>query len=69
MNVTARYVYWYHVNLPALVLKARQLSGSAFCWDWVCLSMDGYPLGLGLVVEDKRTEFSCTEFEVAPTLL
>ena len=22
--------------------------------------MDGYPLGLGLVVEDKPTEFSCT---------
>ena len=21
--------------------------------------MDGYPLGLGLVVEDKPTEFSC----------
>ena len=22
--------------------------------------MDGWPLGLGLVVEDKPTEFSCT---------
>ena len=24
--------------------------------------MDGCPLGLGLVVEDKLTEFSCTVF-------
>ena len=24
--------------------------------------MDGCPLGLGLVVEDKPTEFSCTVF-------
>ena len=36
-------------NLPPLVLKARHLSGSASAG-----------LGLGLVVEDKPTEFSCT---------
>ena len=51
------------LNLSPTVLKARHLGGSAFCWDiglpeqamgWL------YPLGLGLVAEDKPTEFSCT---------
>ena len=51
-------------NLPSLVLKARHLSGSAFC-----MSIIGVPeqaLGwlatprLGLVIEDKPTELSCT---------
>ena len=49
-------------NLPPLVLKARHLSGSAFCWVRFARAgneMDGCPLGLGLVVEDKPTEFSC----------
>ena len=26
-------LYTYIYNLPLLVLKARRLSGSAFCWD------------------------------------
>ena len=48
-------------NLPPLVLKARHLSGSAFCWvRFAGNEMDGCSLGLGLVVEDKPTEFSCT---------
>ena len=48
------------LNLPPLVLKARHLSGSAFCWNQACLSRqwDSNPLGLGLVAEDKP-EFSC----------
>ena len=45
-------------DLPPLVLKARHLGGSAFCWD-------GFPLGLGLVVEDKPTELSCSPINLA----
>ena len=47
------------LNLPPLVLKAKHLSGSAFCWDLACLSRqwDGNHLGLGLVVEDTPSEF------------
>ena len=42
-------------NLPLLVLKARHLSGSAFCTGFSRLevpeqALDGIPLGLGLVV-------------------
>ena len=50
-------------NLPPLVLKARHLSGSAFCWIDIGLpeqEVGGFPLGLGLVVEDRPTELSCT---------
>ena len=52
-------------NLPPLVLKARHLSGSAFCWviglpEQAMRWMVGCPLDLGLVVEDKPTEFSCS---------
>ena len=48
-------------DLPLLVLKARHLSGSAFCWIDIGLSeqaVGGFPLGLGLVVEDRPTELS-----------
>ena len=47
------------LNLPPLVLKDRHLGASAFAE--ICLSRqwDDYPLGLGLVVEDKPTAFSC----------
>ena len=39
-------------NLPLLVLKARHLSGSAFCTGFSRpeQALDGIPLGLGLVV-------------------
>ena len=50
-------------NLPSLVLKARHLSGSAFCWVDIGLpeqAVGGFPLGLRLVVEDRPTELSCT---------
>ena len=52
-------------NLPPLVLKARHLSGSTFCWIDIGLLeqvAEGFPLhvGLGLVVEDRPTELSCT---------
>ena len=45
---------WYIVRdegdtVPPLVLKARHLSGSSFCWVHI---WDGFPLGLGLVEED-----------------
>ena len=49
-------------NLPPLVLKARHLNGSAFCLIDIGLpeqAVGGFPLGLGLVVEDRPTEFSC----------
>ena len=49
-------------NLSPLVLKARHLSGSAFCLIDIGLpeqAMGGFPLGLGLVVEDRPTELSC----------
>ena len=54
-------------TLICVVLKARHLHVHA----WFCLLpilglpehignwMDGYPLGLGLVAEDKPTEFLC----------
>ena len=35
-------------------------SGSAFCWVDIGLPEDGFPLGLGLVMEDRPTELSCT---------
>ena len=40
--------------------QGRHLSGSAFCWDKVCISRqwEGWDLGLGLVVEHKPTKFS-----------
>ena len=49
-------------NLPPLVLKARHLSGSAFCLIDIGLpeqAVGGFPLGLGLGVEDRPTELSC----------
>ena len=46
-------------NLPPLVLKARHLSGSAFCWVYLSRQWDGLPLGLGSVVKDGPTELSC----------
>ena len=42
--------------------KARHLSGSAFCWIDIALPEQAagvFPLGLGLVVEDRPTELSC----------
>ena len=45
-------------NLPPLVLKARHLSGSAFCWIDIGLPEQAAG-GLGLVVEDRPTELSC----------
>ena len=57
----------YACNLPPLVLKARhlRLSGSAFCcmdWHsfaWAGSHWGGFPLDVGLVVEDRPTELSC----------
>ena len=52
-------------NLPTLVLKDRHLSGSAFCLIDIGLSeqaVGGFPLGLGLVVEDRPSELSCMYF-------
>ena len=49
-------------NLPPLVLKARHLSGSAFCLIDIGLpeqAVGGFPLGSGLVVEDRPSELSC----------
>ena len=47
-------VYNTCTSMHSLVsnMQARHL---VFCRQW-----DGYPLGLGLVVEDKPTDFSCT---------
>ena len=46
-------------NLSLLVLKARCLSGSAFCTGFSRLEVleDGIPLGLGLVVEINLLNF------------
>ena len=51
------------MNLPSLVLKARHLSGFAFC-NFYRLevseqALGGIPLGFGIVVEDKPSELSC----------
>ena len=49
--------------IPPLVLKARHLSGSAFCLIDIGLpeqAVGGFPLGSGLVVEDRPSELSCT---------
>ena len=49
--------------LPPLVLKARHLSGSAFCLIDISLPeqvVGEFPLGLGLVIEERPTELSCT---------
>ena len=49
-----------HFNL---VLKARHLSGSAFCLIDTGLpeqAVGGFPLDSGLVVEDRPSELSCT---------
>ena len=61
------------VHVP-LVLKARHLSGSAFCWVDIHIGLPeqavgGFPLGLGLVVEDKPTELSCTSFKLRSYIL
>ena len=52
-----------HVHVYAhLVLKVRHLSGSTFCWIDIGLpeqAVGEFPLGLGLVVEDRPTELSC----------
>ena len=48
--------------LPPLVLKARHLSGSAFCKHDIGMpeqALGWLPLGLGLVVEDEPSELSC----------
>ena len=66
MVLYIRNVVHVHVelfNLPPPVLKARYLSDSAFCWVDIGLpeqAVGGFPLGLGLVVEDGPTELSCT---------
>ena len=49
-------------NLPLLVLKARHLSGSAFCTGFSRLevpeqALDGIPLGLRLVVKINLLNF------------
>ena len=52
-----------NLHLLPLVLKARHLTGSAFCWIDVGLpeqAVGWFPLGLGLVVQDRPTELSCT---------
>ena len=50
------------VHVPTLVLKARHLSGSAFCLIDIGLpeqAVGGFPLGSGLVMEDRPSELSC----------
>ena len=50
-----------YMCIPPLVLKARHLSGSSFCLIDIGLpeqAVGGFPLGLGLVVEDRPTELS-----------
>ena len=49
------------VHYITLVLKARHLSGSAFCLIDIGLpeqAVGGFPLGSGLVVEDRPSELS-----------
>ena len=55
-------VYVDTCNLPHLLLKARHLSDSAFCTGSLRVevseqALSGIPLGLGLSVEDKPTDF------------
>ena len=48
-----------------VVLKARHLSDSAFCLIDIGLpeqAVGGFPLGLGLVVEDRPSELSCVMY-------
>ena len=53
-------MYMYILNLPLLVLKARHLSGSAFCTGFSKLEVPEQALdGLGIGCEDKPSEFSC----------
>ena len=54
-------------NLPPLVLKVRHLSSSTFCWVNIGLpeqALGWFPLGLGLVMEDRPTELSCMLFSL-----
>ena len=44
-----------HVTYGLLVCIAKQIIIVMF----INVYVDGWPLGLGLVVEDKPTEFSC----------
>ena len=56
----------FNLHVPPLVLKARHQDGSAVisrCAWCLCRHWDGFPLGLGLFVEDKPTELSCTNFK------
>ena len=51
-------------DLPSLVLKAKHLGGSYFC-NFYRLgvpeqALGRIPLGFGIVIEDKPSEFSCT---------
>ena len=49
-------------NLPLLVLKARHLSGSAFCTGFSRLEVPGWDTPrLGIGCEDKPSEFSCKQ--------
>ena len=57
-----QHVHVFYKSLPSLVLKARLLSGSAFC-NFRRLGMPeqglgGIPLGFGIVLEDKPSEGS-----------
>ena len=50
------------LNLSPIILKAGHLGGQALPFPAIKLperAMDGCPLDLGLVAEDKSTEFSC----------
>ena len=60
-------------ELLTLVLKARHLSGSAFCWVDIGLpeqAVGWFPLGLRLAVEDVHVhvlaEHSCSHSEIPP---
>ena len=62
MCIYGHVLHAAHIIEPPPVLKARHLSGSAFCWIDRGLpkqAMGGFPLGLGLVVEDRPTAISC----------
>ena len=54
----------FGVQVSSLVLKARNLSGSAFCVIITGMpekALEWLPLGLGLVMEDEPSKLSCTE--------
>ena len=56
------------IHVPSLVLKVRHLGGSTFCNVYMYMlgmpaqALRRSPLGFGIVLKDKPSEFSCTSF-------